>query len=290
MTDKKRVIISVEPKQFLTAREVRGAFDYLEEIRRKHDSGQPISLREAEVGAAACAELARTMVAPIIQRLGLMVSNDAYESMPYEERRLKIAEAIEMGLPVLQPQASAELVAALRSLNGSYTAPLLRRKTGRRGAAPDVVVEAELGILKWIEWKIGLGGQDAAVKSEASQITGCEPDAIRKWRTRLSTHYGKTFIDAALSDARQVGLYEATQLADRTDDHGIVESLKRSCELGPDKCACANDPTTWGPPPIRPGSSASFSDEEQALWKAGLSLWRCLASLASLRKRAMKGS
>jgi hypothetical protein len=144
------------------------------------------------------------------RKSNLLCSPAIYELLPPEQRRQLIRDCLRLQLPILQPQARAELDKALAALGIGGTEPLLKQaKTRRRRASPARIIEAEYGVMKWIAWQYGLGRKKKDVEADVASALGCTSALFAKWKAELAKIFGHNHVHDALAEAEQLGRFEA---------------------------------------------------------------------------------
>lgn len=243
--------VSYELTWPVTDEAVRHYVEELLKMRWRAEAGDPPGLREANIAAFLLSELARGLLGWASGPLGLKLPSEEYTKLTVNEQRSQIARALELGVPVPQPEARFALLDALEGLNAGEVAPLLARNGGRRGEAPELSAKAKLGVLKLIRWQRGLGRTVEDAQEAAAEELGITSSAIKQWPKELEKVFGEERVASELALAEKVGRWEAEGKTIRD---------------------------------LRPRES----DDDQRLWEAFISLPRDLKELADMRRRAME--
>lgn len=242
-----RVNISWEPVDPVSDEQARRYLEELLTMRSQAAAGQQPGLRAANIAATAFSELARGVLDWVSTSLALRVPPAEFSQQSLNETRLQVARCLELGLPVMQPEACSVLAQALKGLNAGYADMFVRRAIGRRRAMPDLSAEAEFRILRWERWQCGLGRTLQAARAEAAHALGCGPDTIKNWRAPIEKIYGTAMVRRELDLAGKVG---------RAEKKGL------------------------SPKELRPRES----DDDQRLWEAWANVPRDLTLLVEMRQ------
>jgi len=201
---------TAEARGSCTDEDLRDTFDTLLRTRRLASIRHFRTPTRAMLALARAAFVLREVGDWAVRELDLVCSPAAYQLLSPERRRQRIRQCLKFQLPIMQPQAWAELDRGLAALDLGETEKLLQpTKTRRRRASPARIVEAERGILLWIEWQHGLGRKKKNVEAEVASAIGCSAALFAKWKVDLVRIYGHEAFYNALFEAQRLGRSEA---------------------------------------------------------------------------------
>ena len=135
-------------------------------------------------------------------------ATDAYEGLPPRVRRRAVSRVIR-SVPLITEAQRVEITHALESLDFGQTDEILEpEEKKRRRRKPRDAADAELDMLTWIRWQVGLGRRAQEVFEVVSDAVHISVDAIHKWRKAAEKSFGKDFVRLLLQDAEAIGRME----------------------------------------------------------------------------------
>jgi hypothetical protein len=186
--------------------EARASLERLLALRRRAEEGEPCDLQ----GALEFAELANGVMSWVAQSQRLIMSLGEFAQLSVEQIRTLIITMLNLGLPIIQPEARHLLLEALHGLQAGYVSPLLQKTGRRRRTAPHQSAEVELRMLMWVRWQHGRGRKVAEVEAYLADRVGLTPQTIRKWPAELRKVYGTSCVQSVLERAEAVGRTEVS--------------------------------------------------------------------------------
>ena len=181
---------------------LRDIFESLLRSRRLANAGVRLRQTVAMSTFMKAASLLLEIVNVAARDSGLVCHPAEYEAFSADRKRRLIVDCLWYQLPILQPQARAELMKGLAALALGETVPLLEKtKTGRRRASPARVIELEFGILRWIRYQRGRGRKLRRTEAEVAAAVNYTPTLLAKWKADLITIFGDQHIRDLLAEA-----------------------------------------------------------------------------------------
>jgi hypothetical protein len=159
---------------------------------------------------ACVAEIVRGLGDWAAEELQIKFSHEQYAKLSLHERREQSATALELGIPIMQPEARFEMVDSLRALNANQRPPIFSSVVSRNGDAPDLTARAQLALLMWVRWQCGQGCVDEHARRRAADAAACSPKTLAYWEeVALELVYGKETLHLKLELAAEIGRLEA---------------------------------------------------------------------------------
>lgn len=148
-----------------------------------------------------------------------IAAGDRYHQMPVWMRRDALRRSL-TAVPGLPAGQRAEIVTALDALEDGVVEPILQKgKPRRHGRKPRERPAAQLDILMWIQWQVGLGRTADSARTEAAQALGLTTKALEKWSS--SDDVKSDYVRQLLVGAKSVG--RAERLGEDCPDASLRE-------------------------------------------------------------------
>ncbi len=203
------MIVSWEFTAPLSEGEISHFLEEVLRIQREAAAGRLSRLRAANIAATAVSEIVRGLMTPFLEDLKLRIPSEEYLNLPANQRRSHIARPIDLGLPILQPEAAAELLDALQRANANEIASLFGDTIDRRLANRELRAQADLGLLVWVAWRRGWGETEKKAIETIANASGWEINSLRDWKNSVKRVFGAEHVEAQLALAREIGCLEA---------------------------------------------------------------------------------